>query len=75
MYLNENMHYFYSDIDDLANSLEVFSYTNSIDAELTYSYGNQQFLYEMDELNTLINCMSVTEYNLHGRGNQKQAMF
>lgn len=38
LYLYENMHHFYSDIDDIANSLDEFSYTDNISAQTTYSY-------------------------------------
>ena len=69
MYLHENMLQFYQDIGDVANCMETYSTLDGHYASLEYQYGNQQYLNEIQELNALIESMSITECNLHG-GNE-----
>ena len=39
LYLHENMLSFFTDIDDIANCLDTFSYTDGISSQIQFSYG------------------------------------
>ncbi len=66
LYLHENMLNFYADIDDIANCPESYSFTDNVTSSLTYSFNNQQYSYEMDQLSALVATMAITEHNIHG---------
>ncbi len=47
MFLHENMLNFFSDIGDVAKVLDVYSETDAICSDVTYSYANSQHILEM----------------------------
>lgn len=57
---------FFSDIEDLYNSLECFSFTDYVLNAASYNYANHQYHQELSNDTALINGISVTEFNLHG---------
>ena len=66
LYLHENMLNFYGDIEDIANTFEVYSSLDAGKAKIEYQYGHMQYLAEISSLNSLVESMAVTEYNWHG---------
>ena len=66
LYLNENMLQFYGDIEDVAECSDIYSQLDGSYSRLEYQYGNQQYLYEIENLNSLVSSMAITECNWHG---------
>ena len=65
LYLHQNMPQHYSDIGDLADSLEYFSHQDAVDHQVSYNYANMQELSQMAQLSGLICAQGITETNLH----------
>lgn len=65
MLLHQNMPGFFADIGDLADTLEHFSEQDFLQAQITYSYSNSAQVYDFNRQATLIDCLAVTEHNLH----------
>lgn len=38
LYLHENMYNFFNDIDDIANCLDTYSFTDNVTSSMTFSY-------------------------------------
>lgn len=66
LYLYENMLSFFQDVDDIANCFEIYSCLDGHISTIEYQYGNILYLGELQELNSLIESMAITEYNMHG---------
>lgn len=66
LYLHENMLNFFDNVEDIANCWETYSDLDGQRSKLEYQFGNQQYLQEIDGLNSLIESMAITEFNLHG---------
>lgn len=66
LYLLENMLQFYQDPFDMADCMDIYSELDGYQANVEYQYGNQQYINEVSTLNALIECMAVTECNMHG---------
>lgn len=63
---------FYGSVDDIANTLDVYSDLDGHSSKLEYQYGNQQYLSEIETLNSLVESMAITEYNMNGYQGDKQ---
>ena len=58
---------FYSDIEDLYNSLDTFSQMDYVTNASSYNYANKQYHYELSNDAALVTGLAVTEHNLHGQ--------
>jgi hypothetical protein len=50
----------------MANCMDIYSELDGYQATVEYQYGNQLYINEVSTLNALIECMAVTECNMHG---------
>lgn len=66
MFLHENMMNFYGDIEDIANTLNVFSETDSYANGVEYHYANHLYIHQLQDECALVESLAVTEYNTSG---------
>lgn len=66
LFLYENMLDHFGDISDWAKVLEAYSLNDSLLNRNSYSYWNMHYVEEIQQLTTHIECLAITEYNLHG---------
>ena len=57
---------FYESVADIAETWDIYSALDGEISKLEYQYGNQQYLGEIEQLNSIIESMAITEFNLHG---------
>lgn len=57
---------FYGDIEDVANTLDVFSEADAIANGVEYHYANHLYIHQLQEECALVESLAVTEYNTCG---------
>lgn len=72
LYLHENMLQHFDDVEDIANTFEIYSELDGAKARVEYHYSNQQYMSETETLNSLVESMAITEFNMHG-GDYKES--
>lgn len=63
---------FFNSVEDIAECWDVYSTLDGAKSNLQYEYSHQMYMYEIEELNALIESMAITEHNLHG-GDKKDS--
>lgn len=67
LFLHENMPNFFSNIEDMANVMDVYSEMDAVCGDITYSYQNSNQIEQIRAQAALVETKALTEFNVHGQ--------
>ena len=65
----------FQDVNDVADCFEVYSCLDGHLSTIEYQYGHMLYLDQIHELNSLVESMAITEYNMHGGDENKDPKY